>query len=432
MTKISGGHNLLFNDPPAAHSGSESGSSRASGGRPRPSFPFIIGVAGGSSSGKSEVCERIVEALGQNGKSNQERQVFVINQDSFYRKFNERELKNAAKFEFNFDHPNAVDLEALKECMKAIKRYETVNISHYNYRTHSMNKDESDILTIHQADVVIVEGILVFYDKELRELFDLKLFVDTDSDTRLARRVLRDTEERGRDIESVLSQYIRFVKPAFEEFCLPSKKYADVIIPRGNDNNVAVSLIVQHIQDLLQCNAANSSRRSSIRGGPGGGADSSCSKSSTSGSSRGSSIPGSPLNKSLDHITSTSSGNQATKTNQLNKTTTSSSTPTSSGKTKKCHHPQNKHPNHFKGDHHSSSAPSPSSSNTTTSPSCKRTKGHKSVNPTHGGGVLAVNSAQVNNATKTPVIPCHVDQFVPALHATQCSTNPAVTVNSVH
>ena len=112
-----------------------------------------------------------------------------------------------------------------------------------------------------------------------------------------------NTENYDRD-----SIYFRFVKPAFEEFCLPTKKYADVIIPRGNDNNVAVSLIVQHIQDLLQCNAANNSRRSSIRGA----GDSS---SRSSGSSRGSSIPGSPLNKSLDHISSSS--NQATKTNQV-------------------------------------------------------------------------------------------------------------------
>ncbi|XP_075238785.1 uridine-cytidine kinase 2-like [Convolutriloba macropyga] len=412
MTKISAGHTLLFNDPVPNSSGSESGGSRASGTssgqKATPSFPFIIGVAGGSSSGKSEVCERIVEALGQNGKSAKERQVFVINQDSFYRKFNDRELKNAAKFEFNFDHPNAVDLEKLKECMRAIKRHEPVTISHYNYRSHSLNKDDSNTLTIHSADVVIVEGILVFYDKEMRELFDLKLFVDTDSDTRLARRVLRDTEERSRNIESVLSQYIRFVKPAFEEFCLPTKKYADVIIPRGNDNNVAVSLIVQHIQDLLQCNAANNSRRSSIRGA----GDSS---SRSSGSSRGSSIPGSPLNKSLDHISSSS--NQATKTNQVSKTIT-----TGSGSTSRS-------PVNVDKKSHSNT---PSRSSPTSSSYCKRTKGSISSQtatkpPVPVGGALSINSSHVK------AMPCHVQEF-PALRGPQCTTtsNTPNFTNSVH
>lgn len=104
---------------------------------------------------------------------------------------------------------------------------------------------------MYPADVVLFEGILMFYSQEIRDLFQMKLFVDTDADTRLSRRVLRDISERGRDLESILVQYITFVKPAFEEFCLPTKKYADVIIPRGADNLVAINLIVQHIQDIL-------------------------------------------------------------------------------------------------------------------------------------------------------------------------------------
>merc|ERR1719356_2051562 len=104
---------------------------------------------------------------------------------------------------------------------------------------------------VYPSDVVLLEGILVFYYKEVRDLFDMKLFVDTDADTRLARRVLRDIEERGRDLENVLFQYTNLVKPAFEEFCLPTKKYADVIVPRGAENTVAIDLIKQHIQVFI-------------------------------------------------------------------------------------------------------------------------------------------------------------------------------------
>ncbi|XP_075012874.1 uridine-cytidine kinase 2 isoform X2 [Calonectris borealis] len=113
----------------------------------------------------------------------------------------------------------------------------------------AVGKEET--VTVYPADVVLFEGILAFYSQEVRDLFRMKLFVDTDADTRLSRRVLRDISERGRDLEQILSQYITFVKPAFEEFCLPTKKYADVIIPRGADNEVAINLIVQHIQDIL-------------------------------------------------------------------------------------------------------------------------------------------------------------------------------------
>ncbi|VDK60652.1 unnamed protein product [Gongylonema pulchrum] len=109
-----------------------------------------------------------------------------------------------------------------------------------------------DCEVIEPADVIIVEGILIFYDQELRNLFDMKLFVDADSDDRLARRVQRDTRERGRSLSQVLHQYLNLVKPAFEEFCLPTKKYADVVIPRGVDNEVAIDLILHHIHEILR------------------------------------------------------------------------------------------------------------------------------------------------------------------------------------
>jgi len=135
---------------------------------------------------------------------------------------------------FNFDHPAAFDDKLMYDTMKDILDGKKVVINAYDYRTNSVRPSEP--VTIYPADVVLFEGILVFYFPAIRELFHMKLFVDTDSDTRLARRVPRDINERGRDLDQVLNQYMLFVKPAFEEFCSPTKKYADVIIPRGADN----------------------------------------------------------------------------------------------------------------------------------------------------------------------------------------------------
>merc|ERR1712141_63350 len=163
---------------------------------------------------------------------------------------------------FNFDHPDAFDHQLMVKCLKDIKECRSTQVPLYDFKTNARIANEFTV--IHPSDVVLLEGILVFYYKEVRDLFDMKLFVDTDADTRLARRVLRDIEERGRDLENVLFQYTNLVKPAFEEFCLPTKKHADVIIPRGADNTVAVSLVAQHIKDIIHkrngsCDCNNSS-----------------------------------------------------------------------------------------------------------------------------------------------------------------------------
>uniref|UniRef100_A0A8C5BFZ2 Uridine-cytidine kinase n=2 Tax=Gadus morhua TaxID=8049 RepID=A0A8C5BFZ2_GADMO len=210
--------------------------------------PFLIGVSGGTASGKSSVCEKIMELLGQDKIDHHQRQVAILSQDSFYRVLTPEQKVKALKGQFNFDHPDAFDNELVMITLKQILQGKTVQIPVYDFVQHS-RKDE--FITVYPADVVLFEGILMFYSQEIRDLFQMKLFVDTDADTRLSRRVLRDISERGRDLEQVLSQYITFVKPAFEEFCLPTKKYADVIIPRGADNLVAINLIVQHIQDIL-------------------------------------------------------------------------------------------------------------------------------------------------------------------------------------
>ncbi|KAK1165078.1 uridine-cytidine kinase 2-A [Acipenser oxyrinchus oxyrinchus] len=210
--------------------------------------PFLIGVAGGTASGKSSVCGKIMELLGQNEIDHHQRQVAILSQDSFYRVLTAEQKAKALKGQFNFDHPDAFDNELILKTLREIVEGKTVQIPVYDFVTHS-RKEET--VTVYPADVVLFEGILMFYSQEIRDLFQMKLFVDTDADTRLSRRVLRDISERARDLEQVLTQYITFVKPAFEEFCLPTKKYADVIIPRGADNLVAINLIVQHIQDIL-------------------------------------------------------------------------------------------------------------------------------------------------------------------------------------
>uniref|UniRef100_A0A803JJD2 uridine/cytidine kinase n=1 Tax=Xenopus tropicalis TaxID=8364 RepID=A0A803JJD2_XENTR len=197
---------------------------------------------------KSSVCSKIVQLLGQNEVDHHQKQVVMLSQDSFYRILTPEQKSKALKGQFNFDHPDAFDNELILKTLKELMEGKTVQIPVYDFVTHS-RKEET--LVVYPADVVLFEGILAFYMQEIRDMFQMKLFVDTDADTRLSRRVLRDINERGRDLEQVLTQYITFVKPAFEEFCLPTKKYADVIIPRGADNVVAINLIVQHIQDIL-------------------------------------------------------------------------------------------------------------------------------------------------------------------------------------
>lgn len=205
--------------------------------------PFVIGVAGGTASGKTTVCDMIIQQL-------HDHRVVLVNQDSFYRGLTPEELENAG--EYNFDHPDAFDTEQLLDCLEQLKRGAEFQIPVYDFKRHQRCSDR--FRKVNAADVVILEGILIFHDPRIRELMNMKVFVDTDADVRLARRIRRDTLQRGRDVNGVLEQYAKFVKPAFDDFVLPSKKYADVIIPRGGENHVAVNLIVQHIQTKLGLN----------------------------------------------------------------------------------------------------------------------------------------------------------------------------------
>ncbi|XP_038704907.1 uridine kinase-like protein 5 isoform X2 [Tripterygium wilfordii] len=201
--------------------------------------PFVIGVAGGTASGKTTVCKMIISQL-------HDQRVVLVHQDSFYRSLSDGVLKKVG--EYNFDHPDAFDTELMLLCMEKLKHGQAITIPNYDFKTH---KSLEIGRKVNPSDVIILEGILILHDPRVRDLMNMKIFVDEDSDVRLARRIKRDTVERGRNIQNVLDQYGRFVKPSFDEFILPSKKYADIIIPRGGDNHVAIDLIVQHIRTKL-------------------------------------------------------------------------------------------------------------------------------------------------------------------------------------
>ncbi|KAL6204162.1 hypothetical protein ACLB2K_021430 [Fragaria x ananassa] len=202
--------------------------------------PFVIGVAGGAASGKTTVCDMIIQQL-------HDQRVVLVNQDSFYHNLTSEELKRV--HEYNFDHPDAFDTEKLLSYMDKLKHGQAVDIPNYDFKSYKNSVFPAR--RVNPSDVIILEGILVFHDPRVRELMNMKIFVDTDADVRLARRIRRDTVEKGRDIGTVLDQYSQFVKPAFDDFILPTKKYADIIIPRGGDNHIAVDLIVQHIRTKL-------------------------------------------------------------------------------------------------------------------------------------------------------------------------------------
>ena len=217
--------------------------------------PFLIGVAGGISSGKSSVCKNIVEQLAQLNNDHK-KQIMIISFDSFYRHLTPDEQLKAQRGEHNFDHPTSFDDEKAYKTLIDLINGKEISIQIYDNKTYSFKSEALVIKPSENAliDVLIIEGILVFYYPKIRDLFQMKLFVDCDADTRLSRRVLRDMGEYNRDLEQILAYYTKSVKPAFEDFCLPTKKYADVIIPRGAENHVAINLIVQHIDDLLNHN----------------------------------------------------------------------------------------------------------------------------------------------------------------------------------
>ncbi|XP_057833975.2 uridine kinase-like protein 4 isoform X1 [Cryptomeria japonica] len=200
--------------------------------------PFVIGVAGGTAAGKTTVCNMIISQL-------RDQRVALVNQDLFYRVLNEEELKHAR--DYNFDHPDSFDMECLLDCMTMLKQRKSVDIPSFNHKLHQRC---APVRKVNSSDVIILEGILVFHDPRLCELMNMKIFVDTDADVRLGRRIRRNRVQ-DQDMRSFLDKYYKFVKPAYDEFISPSKKHADIIVPHGGDNHVAINLVVQHIRVKL-------------------------------------------------------------------------------------------------------------------------------------------------------------------------------------
>ena len=200
---------------------------------------MVIGIAGGTGSGKTTITNQIKERLGAD--------VTVITHDNYYNAQHEMTLEERSLV--NYDHPDAYETSLLIEHLAALRRGETVEVPVYDF---SISDRTDQTTTVAPSRVIIVEGILIFVDKELRDLMDVKVFVDADADVRILRRILRDVKERGRSLESVVNQYLATVKPMHELFVEHSKKYADVIIPTGGQNIVALDMLVNRIETHLR------------------------------------------------------------------------------------------------------------------------------------------------------------------------------------
>lgn len=202
--------------------------------------PIVIGIAGGSGSGKTSVTKSIFDSF--RGHS-----ILMLEQDYYYK--DQSHLPFDERLRTNYDHPLAFDNDLLIEHIKHLQRYEPIEKPVYDYKMHTRS---NETVLVEPKDVIILEGILVLEDERLRDLMDIKLFVDTDADIRVLRRMQRDIQERGRTIESVIEQYVSVVRPMHNQFIEPSKRYADIIVPEGGQNHVAIDLMVTKIATILE------------------------------------------------------------------------------------------------------------------------------------------------------------------------------------
>ncbi|MDN3018631.1 uridine kinase [Paenibacillus sp. BSR1-1] len=202
--------------------------------------PVVIGVTGGSGSGKTSVTKAIYESF--KGHS-----ILMLEQDYYYK--DQSELPFEERLKTNYDHPLAFDNDLLIAHIEKLLRFEPVDKPVYDYSQHTRSEK---VIPVEPKDVIILEGILVLEDERLRNLMDIKLYVDTDADLRIIRRLQRDIQERGRTLDSVIDQYVNVVRPMHNQFIEPTKRYADVIIPEGGHNHVAIDLMVTKIQTILE------------------------------------------------------------------------------------------------------------------------------------------------------------------------------------
>ena len=203
------------------------------------SQPVALGVAGGTGSGKTTVADAILDAVGRD-------RIASLAQDSYYRDVDwqsDEDLLN-----YNFDHPQALDSELLVAHLRSLKAGEAIEVPVYDFVTH---RRTAETVRVKAKPVILLEGILLFVEPQLRQLLDFKIFVDTDSDVRLIRRIRRDIRERGRTLEDVMRQYLETVRPMHLEFVEPSKRWADVIVPEGGENRVALGMVIARLEQLL-------------------------------------------------------------------------------------------------------------------------------------------------------------------------------------
>ena len=200
---------------------------------------MMIGIAGGTGSGKTTITNRLVECFGGD--------VSVVHHDNYY--MPHHDLSYEERTLLNYDHPNAFETDRMIADLRALKRGETIQCPIYDYSIHDRVEET---LPIHPTRVIIVEGILIYAIPELCDQLDIKIYVDTDADVRILRRIQRDVQERGRSLDSVISQYLTTVKPMHEQFVEPSKRRADVIIPEGGQNQVALEMVVQRVRAHLE------------------------------------------------------------------------------------------------------------------------------------------------------------------------------------
>ena len=200
--------------------------------------PIVIGVAGGSASGKTTVSRAIFDKF--SGHS-----ILLLEEDSYYKKSN---LPFAEREKINYDHPLSFDTDLLYQQLQDLLNYKTIKKPVYDYTIHNRS---DEVVRVEPKEVIILEGILVLFDERLRNLMDIKVFVDTDDDIRIIRRIQRDMKERGRTLQSVIDQYLDTVKPMYHQFIEPTKRYADIIVPEGGKNQVAIDLLATKIKDIL-------------------------------------------------------------------------------------------------------------------------------------------------------------------------------------
>lgn len=200
---------------------------------------LIIGIAGGTGSGKTTVAERLVDELGGNN-------VVLLSQDSYY--MGNHHLSMEQRERINYDHPESVDGALLLQHLRQLRQGQAIDMPQYDFSTHN-RKEET--VKVAPKSVIVLEGILLFSDPSIRNELDIKVFVDTDADVRVLRRLMRDMRERGRSVESVCTQYLETVKPMHDAFVEPSKRFADLIIPEGGRNEIAIGVLSSRVQSYL-------------------------------------------------------------------------------------------------------------------------------------------------------------------------------------